>query len=319
MDHQASAKGLIPFTVPSYKKQCSTYYKVFGNLKSGTTPLVCLHGGPGAGREHMEEFAGLTVRYGIPVVLYDQIGCGSSSHVKEVAGDVSFWNEDIFIAELNNLLDHLDLRDGPGLNLLGHSWGGVIGSAFASNRPRGLQKLVIMNSSAIQELTTKSWYATRDSLPAVHRAAILEAQQSGDFNSTAYQDAYSVIFQTRMCRTESPPPSLAIAGKNLDEAEAMSQAMYGTGVPWSNTGGSMCNWTCVSRLHLINVPTLICNSEFDTSAWDFAQQPFLDHIPDVRWHKFAGAGHIPWLEGEATLDAIIKVLVSVLHVMDTLS
>lgn len=41
--------GTILFNVPGVDKECYTWYKVFGDLKTGTRPLIALHGGPGVG------------------------------------------------------------------------------------------------------------------------------------------------------------------------------------------------------------------------------------------------------------------------------
>lgn len=118
-------EGTAPFKIPGNEGiECFTYYKIFGDISSGTPPVVVLHGGPGCGHEYLLTFATLWSKYGLPVVFYDQIGCASSTHLPQTAGDKEFWKESLFIAELNNLLDSLNLRDGPGFHLLGHSWGG---------------------------------------------------------------------------------------------------------------------------------------------------------------------------------------------------
>ncbi len=118
-----TAEGKIPFNIPGKAIPGSTYYKIFGDLASGAPPVVMLHGGLAAAMNICFPFAKLWPGYGIPVVFYDQIGCGGSTHLPETEGDKTFWQESLFIAELDNLLDHLNLRDGPGFHLLGQSWG----------------------------------------------------------------------------------------------------------------------------------------------------------------------------------------------------
>jgi len=49
MTSPKSTTGTIPFKVPGLDKECCTWYKVFGDLKSGVRPLIALHGGPGVG------------------------------------------------------------------------------------------------------------------------------------------------------------------------------------------------------------------------------------------------------------------------------
>ncbi|KAL2284071.1 hypothetical protein FJTKL_09276 [Diaporthe vaccinii] len=62
-------------------------------------------------------------------------------------GDADFWSFELFIKELDTLIDHLNLRD-RGFFLLGQSWGGVLAASYAMSRPQGktpagLRKLVI--------------------------------------------------------------------------------------------------------------------------------------------------------------------------------
>lgn len=44
--------------------------------------------------------------------FYNQIGCDSSTPLPQAAGANEFWQESLFVAELDNSLDSLKLRDG---------------------------------------------------------------------------------------------------------------------------------------------------------------------------------------------------------------
>ncbi|EXJ80075.1 hypothetical protein A1O3_08361 [Capronia epimyces CBS 606.96] len=79
--------------------------------------------------------------YGIPVVFYDQIGSGRSTHLREKRLDEAFWKHELFIAELDNPLGIADDFD-----LLGQSWGAMLGAIFAIRGHRGLRRLIISNS-----------------------------------------------------------------------------------------------------------------------------------------------------------------------------
>ncbi|KAI2465309.1 proline-specific peptidase [Annulohypoxylon bovei var. microspora] len=92
-----------PFKISSIDEPCFTYYKIIGNLSSGS-PVVVAHGGPGAGHEYLLTFADLWRKYGLPVVFYDQIGCASSTRLTQKVGDRSSWKEQLageaFLARL---------------------------------------------------------------------------------------------------------------------------------------------------------------------------------------------------------------------------
>lgn len=105
-------EGEVDFDVPNAGKPCKTWYKILGSLEETTAPvLIGLHGGPGSGHEYLVPLADLYRPYGIPTLLYDQIGCGRSTHLREKMGDAEFWSFDLFIKELDNLIDHLNIRE----------------------------------------------------------------------------------------------------------------------------------------------------------------------------------------------------------------
>ncbi|RYO80987.1 hypothetical protein DL766_010027 [Monosporascus sp. MC13-8B] len=61
---------------------------------------------------------------------------------RERVGDKWFWTFDHFIAELDNPVGHLELRE-KRFYPLDQSWGGILAGMFASRRPEGLRTLVI--------------------------------------------------------------------------------------------------------------------------------------------------------------------------------
>jgi len=105
------SEGEADFNVPAAGKTCKTWYKTFGDLSSGTRPLVGLHGGPGTAHNYLLSLEDLASKHGIPVVLYDQLGTGNSTHPQDKRGDASFWTVDLFLGELNNLLKHLGIQE----------------------------------------------------------------------------------------------------------------------------------------------------------------------------------------------------------------
>ncbi|KAL9093879.1 MAG: hypothetical protein Q9165_003802 [Trypethelium subeluteriae] len=227
MATKPSTSGTIPFNIPSISSPCFTYYKVFGNISSGAPPVVVVHGGPGGGHEYLLPFAELWTCYGLPVVFYDQIGCASSTHLPQTAGDKSFWQESLFILELDNLIDHLHLRDGPGFHLLGQSWGGMLGAAFASCRPRGLRRLVLASALASKELSIRGIQLLRKQLPQDTQEALDDAEQKGEYDSPTYQNALAIFYRKHLCRVEPfPPEELVPSLRHLTEDKTVYGTMY---------------------------------------------------------------------------------------------
>jgi L-proline amide hydrolase len=132
-------EGIVLLKIQHIDTPCHTYYKIIGDLSSNWPRLIVLHGGPGTGHEYLLPFGHLWQQFGIPVVFYDQIGCVASTHLPQTTGDEYFWQESLFLAELDNLVDFLQLRGGPGYHILGHSWGRRIAVTLATTKPLVLQ------------------------------------------------------------------------------------------------------------------------------------------------------------------------------------
>ena len=153
--------GTIPFAYNG--ETFETYYKLFGDLAARTRdPLLVLHGGPGLVHDYLVPFCDLTAHASIPVLLYDQLGSGLSSHVKGKEND--WWTIDLFAAQLQSVISFFDI--GASFNLAGHSWGGVLASEFAVRyQPAGLKHLILSNSLADFGLWTESTRQLMQSFP----------------------------------------------------------------------------------------------------------------------------------------------------------
>ena len=239
MDQKPTKEGHIPFSIPSIETPCSTYYKVIGDLDCGAPPVVMLHGGPGGGHEYPLPFADLWPRYGLPVILYDQIGCGASTHLPQTAGDRSFWTVDLFVAELNNLIDHLQIRNGPGFHLFGQSWGGVLAVDFATSRPVGLRRLVLSSAIASFESSVRAARLLRNQLPLEDEATLMTAEETGDWTTTAVKKVQATLSSKHVCRANPLPPLLIKAMKTLSDDTTVYRTMY------------------VSHPHIVTVATCI--------------------------------------------------------------
>lgn len=210
-----TTEGQVAFEAPNAGKSCHTWYKIIGNLRCGITPLVTLHGGPGAGHEYLTSLIDLYHKYDIPLVFYDQIGCGRSTHLPEKKGDTSFWTFDLYKLELSNLVDHLQLQSG--FHLFGQSWGGMFGGEYACARPRGLKKLIISSGPASVPLLEKGFATLIAELPPDVRQTLEDCNRRHDYESEEFEKAASVFYARHVCRLDTRPEEVMCAFKHLKE------------------------------------------------------------------------------------------------------
>lgn len=155
--------GYAPVTVHNAGKPCQTFYKIVGDLSSGKIPLIVLNGGPGSTYTYVFSIKDIATLTDLPVVFYDQIGGGKSTHLPEKNGDVDFWTVQIFVDEFHSLLRHLNIKE---YNVLGHSWGAVLGMEIAIRQPAGLRKLVLSSGPVSMELWVQVTRKLLETLPA---------------------------------------------------------------------------------------------------------------------------------------------------------
>ena len=220
-------EGTVRFQPSHVNSPCHTYYKITGDISNNAPRLVVVHGGPGAGHEYLLPFGCLWQQYGIPVVFYDQIGCAASTHLPQKAGDESFWQEGLFVTELDNLLDALDLRSGPGFFLFGHSWGCRIAAAFASTQPPGLRRLVLASGMASSQTWVEGMRLLRKQVPRDVKSVIGEEEQKGNFESPRFREAMGVFMQMYFCRAKPfPPKELLPSFKHTSEDRTVLDATW---------------------------------------------------------------------------------------------
>lgn len=217
--------GEVAFDAPGAGKPCKTWYKIYGSLESHPGPaLVVLHGGPGAGHEYLSPLIDLYEKYNIPLVFYDQVGCGRSTHFREKIGDTTFWTFELFIQELDNLVDHLQLRT-KGFCLIGQSWGGMLGGAYASLRPQGLKKLILAGAPASIPLLAKGARELLAALPKAARTTLEECDKRGDHESEEFENAAKEFYARHVCRLDPYPADVLCAFKNLKDDPSAYQTM----------------------------------------------------------------------------------------------
>ena len=160
-------------------------------------PLLLIHGGPGAPSEYLEPFAALGDERA--VFVWDQLGCGRSAR----PSDSSLWTLERFVAELDAV--RKTLAPGP-VHVLGHSWGSMLAIEWlATARPAAVESVIFAGPCLsvpryIEDVTDLVATLTPES-----RAAIAEADRTGDYGSAAYQKAMNEDWAPRyLARTAGP-------------------------------------------------------------------------------------------------------------------
>jgi proline iminopeptidase len=116
-------------------------YQTFG--KKTDPAIIFLHGGPGYNSVAFEVIAAEKLAgEGFFVLSYDRRGEGRHEHL----------DADYTLAQTQNdllqIIDELALKE---VNLLGHSFGGIVASQFASNHPEMVNAIILMGSPVVMQ------------------------------------------------------------------------------------------------------------------------------------------------------------------------
>lgn len=283
-------EGKAPF------RDYETWYRVTGDTGSALTPLIVAHGGPGCTHDYVESFAALAGA-GRAVIHYDQIGNGRSTRLPEKGA--GFWTVDLFMAELHNLIAHLDLGR---YYLLGQSWGGMLGAEFAITRPAGLKALVLADSPASMPVWIAETGRLRDALPAEVKEVLSRHEAAGTTDHPDYARATKAFNARHVCRLDPLPDAVKRTNAAMEADSHVYNLMIGPNE--FHITGTLADWSVVDRVHLIEVPTLLISGAHD-EATPATVQPFAEGIPDVRWHVFPNSSHMPHVE---EFDDCMKVV-----------
>jgi pimeloyl-ACP methyl ester carboxylesterase len=259
-------EGFVPFR--GYR----TWYRVVGEPRPGTIPLLCLHGGPGSSHayfEPLEQLAG----GGRQIVLYDQLGCGDSDR----PDDPSLWSIELFVDEVRAVREALALER---VHLLGTSWGGMLAQEYALTRPEGLCSLVLSSTLASAE----QWVAEAGRLLAALGPG------AGD----------EELMAAHFCRIDPPPPEMVRWRANRNPA--VYEVMWG---PNEHTcTGRLAGWDVTGRLGEISVPTLILSGRYDMCTETVADT-LRQGIAGSEYVLFEHSAHVPVVEEPERYRAVV--------------
>ncbi|SNY59583.1 prolyl aminopeptidase Serine peptidase. MEROPS family S33 [Arsukibacterium tuosuense] len=109
------------------------YYQIQGDIRSAT-PLLFVHGGPGAGVREADKqlFAGLRR----PVIYFDQRGCGRSKYTERLHANTTAQ----LIADIEQLRSALAIEQ---FILVGGSWGSTLSLLYAIDNPQRVSRLIL--------------------------------------------------------------------------------------------------------------------------------------------------------------------------------
>ncbi len=280
------------------------WYEEFGKGE----PLMIVHGGPGASHDYF-------LPYLIPLartnrlIFIDERGSGKSEQLE----DVKKYTVENMVEDIEAVRKALGLGK---INLLGHSFGGVLAQAYALKYQENLSHLILCSTFPSTSDMNKVFDKIKENMPAELRDRINKMEAEGlyghglpyeqnrytaEYMKAAWGEGYfPYLYQRR------PDPAYD------PESEGFAWDLYRE--MWGSNGeyvidGNLKSVEYVDQLNTIKVPTLINCGDHDECAPSLSEEMHAK-IPGSKLVIFPQSGHMTFVDQP---DMFIKTINDFLH------
>jgi proline iminopeptidase len=271
------------------------YWRRFG--AGGKTPLLTLHGGPGAAHNYLLSLQALAFER--PVIFYDQLGCGKADAP-----------DDEGLYTIQRSVDELDaVRAALGLDrvaLLGHSWGSLLAVEYlCQGRGQGVEKLVLSGAMASIPQAMAGFDRLFATLPNGYAAKIRGLEKAGKTGTPAYAELVQTFYDHFLLRVAPTPDALA-------SFDALSKSIAYRVLNGPNEFtiiGAMKDWDRRKDLGAITQKTLITTGEFDEITLD-CHETLRDGIAGSKLAVMTGASHMTMVEQPTLYNRLVRTFLN---------
>lgn len=244
----------------------------------GEALLLGLHGGPGGeGCAYMDPLHRLAGP-GRRVVTFDQLGTARS----EVPAEPYPWSVERAVADVEAVRAHFGAER---VDLLGHSWGGMLALQYTLDHPQRVGRLVLSGAAAsTARIVTEFMRQILDLLPPREAAAALTADALGDHNDPGFTSAlrrWLAAYSTNFQDTDE------LTAEALDPGPA-GHGLWGDRLWFATT--ALREWDVEERLPEILAPTLAIHGGRDMSSRE-TNEVLANGIQNCEWVTMNRNGH----------------------------
>ena len=262
------------------------------------TPILLLHGGPGAASYYMIPLAERLAEHR-PTIVYDQLGCGRSDQ----PDDASLWTVDRSVEEVDQVRAALGLDR---CHLLGQSWGGWLSIEYMARGATGIERLVLASTSASIPEFMAGARGLIEQLPEPHRTVLIELGDRGEYAHPDYLAAVDVFYHRHLCRMEPWPEALVLSGEQMDGNQVY---LTMNGPTEFDVIGLLREWDRTADMGRIGVPTLVTCGRYDEIT-PSCSETITRGIPNARMHVFEDSAHCAHLEEADDYARIVEAFLS---------
>lgn len=270
------------------------WYQIAGS--GSATPLLLLHGGPGAPSVYLRPLERIAVDR--PVIFYDQLGAGRSP----APADRSLWTVERFVDELAEVRAALGLDE---VHILGHSWGSMLAMDYMLTQPEGVKSLIFASPALNVDRWAEDAKELLKAMPEETRALIEQHQSEGTTDAPEYQEAVMAYYRMYLSRSDPWSPHLLAA------FEGFNTELYGYmwGPSEFMATGTLKDYNREADLPKLDLPVLFTTGRHDEATPETVQH-FQSLVPGAELRVFEDSAHMTMLDEPDTYAEAIRAFLN---------
>ena len=264
-------------------------------------PLLLIAGGPGSSHSFFHPyFSVLTDSY--RVIYFDAFGRGKSDQAKSPK-EYTF---DRDVEDVEGLRKALGLGK---INVLGHSYGGMVAQAYALKYPESIKNLILSSTLFSGEM----WQAANDNYnhgiknqyPEVWEKIQQLRAQGFHSSSKEHQEIYGTVPAGLFYYYDASNADKGVTEFNSE----VYYAIAGDDADFL-IGGDIAKLDFRTELKNLKMPTLILAGRFDRVALPRFSIQFKQYAPQAEFVMFEKSGHNPCIEEPAKMFQVVRRFLS---------
>ncbi|WP_264566347.1 alpha/beta fold hydrolase [Flavobacterium sp. N3904] len=267
-----------------------TYYKVFGK----GTPILIINGGPGMNSNGFEPMAKILAEH-YQTIIYDQRGTGKST-LKELNDKTVSMK--LMADDIESLRKHLKIEK---WTVLGHSFGGMLASYYATIYPNSIDKLILSSSGGVDLSLLKGENLIEKGLTKAEKDSLNYWNDKIDKGDTSHK--------ARLGRGRAMAPAYVYDQKYVPIiAERLTQGNSTlNSLLWSDM--QKMNFDCKNKFANFNNPVLIIQGKQDIISPAIGEIS-LKAFPNSKMILLENCKHYGWLDAKEkyfdSIDTFLK-------------
>jgi proline iminopeptidase len=254
-------------------------------------PLVVIHGGPGMSHgyflPHLESLADKH-----QIIFYDHRASGQSSYDVD-SSSMTMAN---FVEDLDGIRQHYGIEK---MNIMGHSWGGLLAMWYAGTYPENLKSMILVNtigasreftSTAMANLNGRTTTRMRQIADSLTKTPGFMAQ-----DSLALLEAFTFSFGiTFHDPADLEKLNLSLASDRM-ERQAKLQFLF----------PDLLNYDLHEGLNRVEAPTLLIHGDYDANPLD-AIKKIDEALPNSELFVIEDCGHWAFIEAPELFEEKVE-------------